>query len=264
MNMEYTSYKPIRLSGEEITDLVKQYKKSRDNDILDMILNSCFIIVKSVVNKYHTKCRGDHYEDLIQEGMISILTSIENFDVNRDTLFTSYCYWLIEITIKRYVYRNSFVFSANMNELKSMRLYIKVINENPDYTKEDLKEKDIDKYDVYKNTILNSISIDYEDMSNVDQTSIRQLLKYDDNNFNELEDSQYSEELLLKLINKSRVKVSDDDIMMIKMSYGINEEERTPEDISNILDIDVKNIYKRKSYIFKRIREKGEYDVYSY
>ena len=43
MNMEYTSYKPIKLSGEEITDLVKQYKKSRDNDILDMILNSCFI-----------------------------------------------------------------------------------------------------------------------------------------------------------------------------------------------------------------------------
>ena len=79
-----------------------------------------------------------------------------------------------------------------------------------------------------------------------------------------LEDSQYSEELLLKLINKSRVKVSDDDIMMIKMSYGINEEEKTPEDISNILDIDVKNIYKRKSYIFKRIREKGECDVYSY
>ena len=48
------------------------------------------------------------------------------------------------------------------------------------------------------------------------------------------------------------------------MSYGINEEEKTPEDISNILDIDVKNIYKRKSYIFKRIREKGECDVYSY
>ena len=60
------------------------------------------------------------------------------------------------------------------------------------------------------------------------------------------------------------LKVNDNDIMMIKMSYGINEKERTPEDISNILDIDVKNIYKRKSYIFKRIREKGECDVYSY
>lgn len=264
MNMEYTSYRPVRLSAEEITNLVKEYKETKNEDVLEKIINSCFIIVKSIVNKYHKKCRIDNYEDLIQEGMISVLTSIENFDVNRETLFTSYCYWMIEVNVKRYVYRNSFVFSANMNELQSMRLYIKVIEDNPNYTKEDLKEKDVDKFDKYKNTIIKSVSIDYEDTTDMDKTSIRQLLKYNDNGFNELEESQYSEELLLRLINKSKVKVRDDDIMMLKMSYGINEEERTPEDIADILDIDVKNIYKRKSYIFKRIREKGECDVYSY
>ena len=56
MNMEYTSYRPVRLSSEEITKLVKEYKETKNEDILDIIINSCFIIVKSIVNKYHKKC----------------------------------------------------------------------------------------------------------------------------------------------------------------------------------------------------------------
>lgn len=96
MKDEFRNVLPPALTSKETLELIKEYKKTGDIKIRDKIVYGTMRLVADHVNKHCTNlvnCLTQAYpsvEDLIQEGACVIINSIESFDLNFETEFSTY------------------------------------------------------------------------------------------------------------------------------------------------------------------------------
>lgn len=89
------------LSYEEIIDLFKKYKNNNDLKARDLIINSNLRLVISTAKHYTS--HGIPLEDLVQEGNIGLIKSVEKFEWEKGYKFGTYAIWWIKQAITQHI-----------------------------------------------------------------------------------------------------------------------------------------------------------------
>jgi len=89
-------------SNEELIRLLQQAKSLDDSaDLREEIVRRNVGLVKSVAVKFLSS--GEPLDDLIQAGYIGLLNAVANFDLARNTRFSTYASYLIQGEIRHYI-----------------------------------------------------------------------------------------------------------------------------------------------------------------
>jgi RNA polymerase sigma-32 factor len=92
------------LSREEEIELATSWVLNKDKKSMHKIVNAHRRLVVAMATKFRNY--GLPLGDLIQEGNIGLLQSIERFDLEREVRFSTYASWWIRSAIQDYVLRN--------------------------------------------------------------------------------------------------------------------------------------------------------------
>lgn len=108
-------FKPLFTAKEELA--VAKRVKQGDADARKQMIEANLRLVIKIARQYVN--RGLAFLDLIEEGNMGLMTSVEKFDPSRGFRFSTYATWWIRQTIER----------AIMNQSRTVRLPIHVIKE---------------------------------------------------------------------------------------------------------------------------------------
>ena len=89
------------LSYEEIIELFKKYKNENDLKARERIINSNLRLVISTAKNYIS--HGIPLEDLVQEGNIGLIKSVEKFEWEKGYKFGTYAIWWIKQAITQHI-----------------------------------------------------------------------------------------------------------------------------------------------------------------
>lgn len=89
--------------------LIAQYQKSRDLSIRNKIILNNIGLVYSAAKKKMKNHSCFTVEDLVQEGVIGMIKSIEKFDVTKNTSFSTYAYYWISQQMDRAIMNNGYL-----------------------------------------------------------------------------------------------------------------------------------------------------------
>lgn len=250
-------------SGKEINNLVKQYKETDDEYILNQILEqTCKLVLKmssDAMSRFPLTNRFD-LVDLYQEGSIGLLRALELYDVNVGVNFTTYAYYHIHSKIERYIDNNSNEIKVPVHAAVKMRQIIREIKmEGVDYSIDDI----IKKYGVKLETATaifctinnKQFSIDASltaEKSLNKKTGVDELYLYDDFNLEEyVVNKNYNDYLISLLLNK----LNDIEKCVVINRFGLNgEEPKTYTAIGKICNKSHQNIYKIYSKAMRKMK----------
>jgi len=90
-----------KLTEEEIQNLIAEYSKTKDPSIRDKIVMQYTNLVESVARRFLGSC--EHLEDLVQEGYVGLVRSVDKYDPNMGVKFSTYATHFIIGEIKHYL-----------------------------------------------------------------------------------------------------------------------------------------------------------------
>jgi len=123
------------LKNEETIQLLEEYKKTNNNNILDKIILGNMKLILSVIKNFSARC--DNQDDLFQIGCIGLIKAINNFDTQYNLKFSTYAVPMIIGEIKRYLRDNTPVRISRQikdlayKSLKAKEEYMEANNEEP-------------------------------------------------------------------------------------------------------------------------------------
>lgn len=102
------TYKPI--SENELRELIKKYRKTRDEKIKSFIVNSFMWLVVDTAKKFYRKYINSNLDigDLIEEGTIGLLKAINRYQPSKDHKFKLYASYWIKQSIQIYLKEKPF------------------------------------------------------------------------------------------------------------------------------------------------------------
>lgn len=93
-----------KLSDNEFRKLFYKFKKTRDPQIKNKIINSYMRLVISTAKKFYVKHSNDvELEDLIEEGLIGLMVALNQYKISKKTKFSTYATQWIQNKIQRYL-----------------------------------------------------------------------------------------------------------------------------------------------------------------
>ena len=87
------------MNDKNINELFKQAKNG-DKEARDYLIENNMRLVHSIAKKYFGM---DYYESIVQEGMIGLIKSVDNFEVDRGLQFSTYAYFKIKGEMQRFI-----------------------------------------------------------------------------------------------------------------------------------------------------------------
>lgn len=277
-----------QLPHVEQTELMKEYATCLDEQRRQEIKNQIVLANQAfVVSLARHLSNGDDFNDLISEGNIGLLKSIEKFNAEKDNNFLTYsAHWIRKMMIEYIILSKRAVIPKN-----PIRVYTyseaaknKYFCENGWFPTEEetltiLNEKGVplaNKDDLYNITI-SSIDSDFTD-SESDSTDVGWFDKvcyensYDEEKASNI--SKHIENITVKsLIDKSLSCLNDNEKKILCQYYGIGERQQTPYEIGLRIGLgkeknsreSVKKIEKKvekliKKYI-KKIKKNGKIET---
>lgn len=117
--------------GDE--ELISQWKKTKDEKIMNEIIKRHIHLIHHMANGYQNN--GLEIHDLVAEGILGLIHSVEKFKTDKNVKFSTYAYYWIRAKINMYVWqmknlihitkskKNSFIYSLiqEINEEKISR-----------------------------------------------------------------------------------------------------------------------------------------------
>ena len=94
---------------DKIDDLVllKDWYANHNNKTLNLIVKKHYKLIFSVMNRYNIP--NEDYEDIFAEGVISIMTALENFDIGKNLKLNSLHICIIGSNLQFMVFLEGFV-----------------------------------------------------------------------------------------------------------------------------------------------------------
>jgi RNA polymerase sigma factor (sigma-70 family) len=91
----------IRIGSRELAELAHKAQQG-DRKAMDRVIVECSFFVKNIAYRmYHSKSRTIDVEDMIQYGMLGLVTSIQKFEYERGLSFLTYANWWVMQSIDR-------------------------------------------------------------------------------------------------------------------------------------------------------------------
>lgn len=129
------------IGSEEIVDLIREYKKNPTEENLQAILDQNYKLVSSIVIKYQNQAKykaNYDLDDLMQEGMMGLITAIERFDPDKGYMFSTYATHWIRQSVTRFADNNSGAVRIPIHRLQKIRA-LKLLAQKEGLGEEDYK-----------------------------------------------------------------------------------------------------------------------------
>lgn len=243
------------LSSEEQTELAKKAKQG-DIEARDKLIESNQRFIVSIAKEYQNN--NIPLGDLINEGNLGLIKSIEKYDENRDIKFLSYAVWWIRQAMIQMIYEKGETVRLPVNRINALNKFSKVkenltqkLDREPTF--EEVEENsDMSENDVKGTLDMNeSVSLDSK-VSEDSETTFIDFIENDDYGKieNEMNDDALKEELFDILSDLSQ---REQDIIM--MYYGLNGyQSMTLKEIGEKLNLTNERVRQIKENVNKKLR----------
>lgn len=112
------------ITSDKIVDLIREYKKNPTEENLKPILDQNYKLVASMVKRYEWQAKyktNYDLDDLMQEGMLGLMTAIDRFDPDKGYMFSTYAMHWIRQAITRFADNNSGAVRIPIHRLQRIR-----------------------------------------------------------------------------------------------------------------------------------------------
>ena len=158
--VEYSRRAKVLEKAEEY-ELITKWRENQDQIALQKILNAYLRLAVSYAKKYTNY--GIPLDDLIHEGILGIMHSLEKFDISRDFRLSTYASWWIRASIQDYILKNwSIVKTGSTASQKQLFFNLKKIKQQIlDVSKEYMGQKEL-------NTVSKMLGVKSIDIQNME------------------------------------------------------------------------------------------------
>ena len=159
-NLVELSKKAEILEKDKEFYLIEDWKNNKNPKSLQKILSSYMRLAVSFARKYSSY--GLPLDDLIHEGVLGIMHSLDKFDTSKDFRLSTYASWWIRASIQDYILKNwSVVRTGSTASQKALFFNLKKIKQQiSDVSREFMGQTEIDKV----SSMLNVKSIEVQNM----------------------------------------------------------------------------------------------------
>lgn len=227
------------LSVQEEIDLCNKIKDG-DKKAADLLVKSNLKFVVSVAKQYQG-C-GLPLEDLISEGNLGLIKSVDKFDNTVGVKFTSYAVWWIRQSILASLGENARVIRLPFNIINKINELKKELSNNAD----DMEIQD--KLNKYENLRCTSIN----DMINEDGSEAHNLVSDESDSL--IQDLEFN--LNKVVVNKVMSELSDREKDIVKCYFGIESahDGMTLEAIGEMYHLSKERIRQIKDKAIKKMK----------
>ncbi len=251
----YSSLGTSLLTEEEKMELLIRVKQG-DKRARDIMVEKNLRLVIKIAIKYQG--RGLEISDLIQEGSIGLMKSIDRFDLKKGCRFSTYATWWIRQAIVRAIQEQgrAIRIPSHLNE-KSSKIKNVVIN----------LEKELGREPTTKE-IANQLNIStkkIEKIFNLSQTITSINQRINDDNYSELGDfiennTATPEEATIEKVTAEEIRdklsiLNDRQQQIIKLRFGLDgDEPKTLQEIGDIIGCTRENVRLIELKILKKLK----------
>ena len=246
------------MDSKDIVELVKQYKETRDELLLNKILEQQYKLVMKMARKYYKSGEITYeFDDLIQEGMIGVIHAIEKFDPEAGFMFSTYSSWWIRQSITRFIASQDDMFNRGMgiwkvNALNKYRKFMMDLSEDEakTITDKEISEKiDISELNIkeFRKINFNTLRLDTPVKQDEDTTMQDLFIGSDEDQYAEIERNELVEEIMTVLTDKEK------DIMLQLFGF-IDGEPKTLQYVADQYDVSRERIRQIKEKCIKKLR----------
>jgi len=217
------------MSNEE---LIALYQENRDLSIRNRIILNNIGLVYSAAKKKVKSNTSFTIEDLVQEGIIGMIKSIEKFDITKNVSFSTYDYYWITQQMDRAVMNNGYLIRLpayvyeKLNAISLMENSYLANNENLDIdmlcNEINITKQEYLLINAYKTNFSHLISLN--SVINIDSDdNYAELQDYIPCDYS-IEDAVISDDLKVQIMNLLNM-LTPKEKEIIKLRYGLNGEE---------------------------------------
>jgi len=249
------------ISNEE---LIAQYQKSGDLNIRNEIIINNIGLVYSAAKKKLKNYSCFTIEDLVQEGIIGMIKSIERFDVKKNTSFSTYAYyWICQqmdraimnngylIRLPAYIYEKLNIISRFENTFLSQNeeIDVEILCNETNMTEQEYRIINSYRTNYSHYTSLNSIAnVDSDDNS----LELQDYIPCQDDSIEDIIISHDLKEQIASLLNSLTPKERE----ILKLRFGLNgQEPLTLEAIGNKYNLTRERIRQIEKKALKKMRK---------
>ncbi len=249
------------ISNEE---LIAQYQKSRDLNIRNKIIINNIGLVYSAAKKKIKNYSCFTIEDLVQEGIIGMIKSIERFDVAKNTSFSTYAYyWICQqmdraimnngylIRLPAYIYEKLSIITRFENTFltQNEEIDIEILCSQTNITEQEYRIINSYRTNYSHYTSLNSVANVDSDENYVE---LQDYIPCQDNSIEDIIISHDLKEQITNALNSLTPKERE----ILKLRFGLNgEEPLTLEAIGNKYNLTRERIRQIENKALNKIRK---------
>lgn len=264
------------ISSDKIVDLIREYKKNPTEENLKPILDQNYKLVASMVKRYEcqSKYKANYdLDDLMQEGMLGLMTALDRFDPDKGYMFSTYAMHWIRQAITRFADNNSGAVRIPIHRLQKIRA-LRILAEKEGLYEDDYES--IAKVSGYSVEKVQDLLVDDLLPASLDReikeddrgdTTFKDLYLYkEEEGYKEVLDNAVSEDLI-DLINKScKAEKKYPDVLLYRLGLkefdgDINGDVPTLQEIADKYGVSreyIRLVERKQMKKFKRfIRIKG-------
>ena len=251
----YSSLGTSLLTEEEKMELLIRVEQG-DKRARDIMVEKNLRLVNKIAIKYQG--RGLEISDLIQEGSIGLMKSIDRFDLKKGCRFSTYATWWIRqaIVIAINERGRAIRIPPHLNE-KSSKIKNVVINLEKEFGRKPTIEEIADKLNISTKKI--------EEILNLSQTITSINQRINDDNYSELGDfiennTATPEEATIEKVTAEEIRdklsiLNDRQQQIIKLRFGLDgDEPKTLQEIGNIIGCSRENVRLIELKILKKLK----------
>lgn len=254
------NYEP--LSAEKQIELLKEYKKTQNEALIEELVLSNIGLVYDRASPY---IHYSFYDDLVMEGILGLLKSIEKFNPEKyKNKFSTYAVYWIDSYIGAYIRnnKNPIRLPQNVqNKEKTIKNYIQTFQEEHERSpsvQEIMKALDIENNKTnYKNILFLSqydtpLSLNSEIKSDNNHTEFGELIENQNINIEEEITKKEEKEYLVKILSE---KLTEREERIIRKHFGIGEPALSVEQIGKELGVTKQRVSQIEKGALRKLRK---------
>lgn len=233
---------------KELSKLIQSGDKGAEKELVESNLRFVVSIAKQYVG------RGLDISDLVSEGNLGLIKAAQKFDPSKEIKFITYAVWWIRQSILQSIADNGRMIRLPQNQIRQLNGIKTTYSQ---LEQELCRTPDISEISEYMDIDIDKIQLSI--MGNKKMTSLDMEIEEDftlsDTIASDLEtDGEMMEESLSQEVYLLLSKLSDREKLVITSLFGIDQNEKTLLELSNILDVTSERIRQIKCEALKKLR----------